>query len=206
MGLATALHNLTRPMRALYRRMREPEVDAELRAVMDLLARTAIFRDLPRGVLHEVAEIVHRRRYKRDQVIYYRDDPGLGLYVIEEGQVELYVESPGDQLHDLGVVGPGEVFGLLAMVGDFPRLETVRARTDVIVLGLFLPDVRVLVKRDPRSGVALLQAVAEHLGAQYVGYVEVLRNQLDPDQATHLRTAAQQHGSELAATATDHPL
>lgn len=206
MGLATALHNLTRPARALYHRMREPEVDAELRAIMDLLVRTDLFRDLPRSVLNEVAEIVHRRRYKRDQIIYYRDDPGLGLYVIEEGQVELYVESPGEQRYGLGTAGSGDVFGLLALMGDFPRLETVRARTDLVVLGLFLPDVRVLVKRDPRSGVALLQAVAEHLGAQYVGYVETLRSQLDPDQATQLRTSAQQYGDELAASATDHPL
>ncbi|VEL21744.1 unnamed protein product [Protopolystoma xenopodis] len=71
---------------------------------------------------------VHRNR---DDVIIQQGDEGDNFYIIDQGQVEIFVN--GDYISS---VGEGGSFGELALIYGVPRAATVRAKTEVKLWGI----------------------------------------------------------------------
>ena len=160
-----------------------------MRGIADTLGASALFGDLPKSVLSDVAEIVHRRTYKQDEVLYYEGDPGFGLYVIQRGSVSLFTEDEGTT-HALRRVGRGEVLGTLSLLGEFQRTESARALVETDVLGLFRSDLQTLSKRHPDSGVLLLGVLARDVVALQSEVMQVLIERDGRVGALHVMAAA----------------
>ena len=94
----------------------------------ELLARVELFRSLNKKHLAQVARLAQRQQYAPGQVIVRQGDTGLGLYVIAAGRVEVQQERPGKEPTVLNTLGPGEFFGEMALLDDYPRSATVVAR------------------------------------------------------------------------------
>lgn len=41
---------------------------------------------------YELLQLCHRRNYKEGEFIYYQNDPGTGMYFIEEGSVDFLLQ------------------------------------------------------------------------------------------------------------------
>ncbi len=162
----STLRRVAKTVQRTYRRAFEREADEETRRVMGALRQAALFQELPRAALRELAEAVHARRYLPDEPIYYEGDPGLGCYVVRRGRVRLMTEDEHGAPHELRQVGEHEVFGGLSILGDFRRMETAQAMTEAHVLGFFRPDLETLTKRHPEAGAAITGALARHGAAQ----------------------------------------
>jgi CRP-like cAMP-binding protein len=92
------------------------------------------------------------------QVLAEVGQPGTGLFIIEEGTVE--VDLPGGTTVELG---PGEFFGEVALLTDAPRNARVRARTDVRCLAIERRTFGLLLDAHPSIAVAMLPIVARRL-------------------------------------------
>ena len=172
-------HTLQRGYRALFR----PREDAYTRELLHVLRHVPIFQHLPRRVLKTVLPYLHTRTYRRHEVIYFEGDPGLGLYIIIRGTVRLLMENENGQFEELARLSEYDTCGHLALLGEFPRMETAQAATEVQVLGLFRPDLKLLLRRHPAVGAAILQAVARYVAARQVKLVELLARCTDRRQA-----------------------
>lgn len=148
--------------------------DPDMRQIIESLKQAAVLRGLSGRVVGDIAQIVHRRDYKRDEFLYYELDPGLGLYVVQSGRIRLLAEDEDGSVHELRQVGEGEVFGKLSLLGDFRRSETAQALTDARVLGLFRPDLKTIIKRHPSSGAAVVEVLARNLAAMETEIIRVL--------------------------------
>jgi len=166
--------NIINAVRIGYRRMFQRQEDARTRAVVDVLKQMSLFEGLAWGTMWELAEVLHQRRYKRDEFIYYEHDPGIGLYIVQQGVVRLLAEDENGNVHELRQVGDNDFFGALSLMGDFRRMETAQAATETHVLGLFSPDLKTLLKRNPSVGAAVMAALARHLAEQQVELVQRL--------------------------------
>jgi len=62
----------------------------------------------------------------------HEGSPGYGFFILDEGDIRL--EHDGSEV---GRLGPGDVFGELALLGDGRRHADVVAVTDVRVLSMF---------------------------------------------------------------------
>jgi CRP-like cAMP-binding protein len=83
--------------------------------------------------------------------------PGAGLFVIDEGEVEV------DLRGRLVVRGPGEFFGEVSLLADRPRTARVRAKTDVRCWALSRRDFSRLLEEHPKVAVRMLPVLAERL-------------------------------------------
>lgn len=153
-------------LRRLYRRLFQREEAAQNRAVVNTLREVRLFGELSGGVLSDLADVLHCRDYKRDEIIYYEGDPALGLYVVQRGRVRLLTEDDEGQPQEVWQVAENHFFGELSVLSESRRLDTAQAMTDVRLLGLFRPDVKSLAKRNPKVGAAVLAALARHLAAR----------------------------------------
>lgn len=112
---------------------------------------------------YELLQLCHRRKYKEGEFIYYQNDPGTGMYFIEEGNVRLAVTDGTDiQSEDhfhLDLTAPSE-FGTMSIGYDIRRLSSAQCLTDSTLLGFFKPDFETLKKRHPETAVKFLESLS----------------------------------------------
>ena len=94
----------------------------------ELLAQVGLFRSLNKKHIAQLARFTMIQQYAPGQVIVRQGDTGLGLYIIVSGSVEVCKERPGQEPVILNTLGPGQFFGEMALLDDFPRSATVSAR------------------------------------------------------------------------------
>jgi len=186
----STFRSLFRAAFRLYRRVFRRRLDARTQALMDTLEAVPALQHVSTSALHTLAEAVHRRTYRRGEVMYHEGDPGLGLYIIEEGCVRLSVETEPGRARELRQLRAPDIFGVLPILGDFHRLETATTMTEVRVLGFFRPDLKNIVKRHPKAGVQLTTALARSVAAQHVELLQLLTEQQGRDTALQIHTEA----------------
>ena len=96
-------------------------------------------------VLFAVAAIFAQRTlveedYAQGETIFTQGDPGRHVYVIKTGNVEVVHTKPGGLSEVLKVLGPGDHFGEMALIGKGPRNATIRTVTPVRVVKMSASD------------------------------------------------------------------
>ncbi len=117
---------------------------------------------------YELLQLCHRRRYKEGEFIYYQNDPGTGMYFIEEGSVKLSVTMNNEvskNHFDIDIHAPSE-FGTMSIGYEIQRLSSSQCITDCTLLGFFKPDFETLKKRHPETAVKFLEAVSTQVMKQ----------------------------------------
>lgn len=125
---------------------------------VDRLRQIPLFAELSDDSLQALADLATEFEAPAGQVMIRAYDPGLGMFVIEEGTV---VVDLGEREVELG---PGEFFGELALlIPEGVRAARVRAGTDVRCLAIRRDDFAQLLEREPRIAVAMLPVLARRL-------------------------------------------
>ena len=135
-------------------------------SIEGLLSKVPIFSKLTERELRRVGSIVHRREYAADEFIFSQGDPGLGMYVVEEGQVDILLTEPDGSQRQLAVLNPGDFFGELSLLDESPRSASAVAKTNSKIIGFFRPDLVDLLNRSPKSGTKILFKLGEVIGAR----------------------------------------
>lgn len=135
--------------------------------VLSFLSEIELFEGLSQRHLRKVAEIIHVRSYAEQEVVFRQGDPGVGMYLVMEGEVGVFRERRDFTCQRVALLHPGDFFGDIALLNDSPRSATVLALRPSLLLGLFRPDLLDLTTSDPKLGVTfiyrLAQVVAERL-------------------------------------------
>lgn len=110
----------------------------------------------------EFLQYCHRRKYDKDEYIYYQGDPGTGMYFIEEGKVELLVEPDSDtEIENKSyIIEAPESFGALSIGYELRRISSAKCLNDCILMGFFKPDFETLKKRHPAIAVKFMETLA----------------------------------------------
>jgi CRP/FNR family transcriptional regulator, cyclic AMP receptor protein len=128
------------------------------------LSKISVFENLRYRELKKVASIVHRRHYVRGEYVFFQNDPGLGMYVIERGEVSVVLMGEGDVKKEIAVLKEGDFFGELSLLDESPRSASVIARTDAQLIGFFRPDLFEIMEEAPSTGLKIVLKVAEMIG------------------------------------------
>jgi CRP-like cAMP-binding protein len=130
------------------------------RHACDLLKGIPLFAELHRHELRQIERLVHRRSYRHDEVIFWEDEPGVAMYVVQQGEVAIYKDYGKPGQRELERMQPGDFFGEMALLaGDF-RQATAVADGETSLLSLIHPELFDLFDRQPHLGVKLLSFLA----------------------------------------------
>ena len=97
-------------------------------------------------------------RYEKGKIIMVAGQTGALMYVVLEGRVSITIRGAVVER-----VGPGGVFGEMALVDQSPRSANAAADTDCQLLAINRNVFQNLVKSDPTFGISLLGSMAERV-------------------------------------------
>jgi CRP-like cAMP-binding protein len=87
-----------------------------------------LLADVPPDEVQRLLSIARRRRFRRGEVVFHRDDPADSLHLIVNGRFAIRVMTPLGDTATIAVRGPGESFGEIALVAEeHRRTATVEA-------------------------------------------------------------------------------
>ncbi|MFT5200839.1 MAG: CRP/FNR family cyclic AMP-dependent transcriptional regulator [Candidatus Aldehydirespiratoraceae bacterium] len=115
-----------------------------------------------------------RRRYGKDEPIFHEGEAGDTFHVIDKGRVLIEVSTARGDVAALGVRGPGEVLGELAIVGAGRRTAKVTALEPTETLALTRATLDEMRRADPNVDQRLLQILAARLQETMDQLMEVL--------------------------------
>ncbi|NCC21098.1 MAG: EAL domain-containing protein [Alphaproteobacteria bacterium] len=104
-----------------------------------------------------------KRDFKAGDIIMRQGEKGECAYIIEEGRVEIFIESDNGTIHRVGTRGPGAIIGEMAIIDDAPRTATIKAVEDCRMLEISRDDFsRRLKNTDP-----VIQTVSQVVLTRY---------------------------------------
>jgi CRP-like cAMP-binding protein len=123
------------------------------------LAAIPLFSGLSEDDLSAIAQSAVEIEAEPGEALATQGDLGHAMFAIESGTVE--VTADGKQLATLG---PGDVFGEVAVVSAGIRMATVVAATPVRLIALLKRDVWALEERSPETAARLRELLASRRG------------------------------------------
>ncbi len=129
----------------------------------EVLRQVWLFSELSDDQLESISTFTFSKSFDPGELIVVEGETGNGLYVILSGNVEVLKGDVGENPQVLAKRGAGDVFGEMALVGEWPRTASVRALDSVQCLGIdrwvFLSQ----LERQPKVAIRMLQILAQRL-------------------------------------------
>jgi CRP/FNR family transcriptional regulator, cyclic AMP receptor protein len=119
-------------------------------ATVAFLQQAPLFAGLSGSELADVSRDVIARRFHAAETIFHEGDPGQLLFLIESGQVRIYVQGKEGQETSVIVNGPGDLFGELAVIDGLPRSASAVAVNETLVYTMSRDCFREWMRRLPQ--------------------------------------------------------
>lgn len=138
----------------------------------EVLRKVWLFSELTDDQLDSISSFTFDKTFETGEVIVEEGQTGNGLYVIVSGDVEVLKGDLNNSPQHLAKRGSGDVFGEMALLGEWPRTASVRALSTVVCLGIdrwvFLSQ----LEQQPKVTIRMLQILAQRLRDSDARFVE----------------------------------
>jgi CRP/FNR family transcriptional regulator, cyclic AMP receptor protein len=124
------------------------------------LAGVELFELLDADELTELAAVIDEKRLKEGETLFYTGDFGESLYIVDTGEVELYIKDTTGQKIVLKIARENDIFGEISMLDNRPRSATATALTDTELFVLDRDDLLLLFQKKPDAGLNMLAAMS----------------------------------------------
>ncbi|HSQ36207.1 MAG TPA: cyclic nucleotide-binding domain-containing protein [Candidatus Binatia bacterium] len=127
------------------------------------LQNVPLFAKLRKRELRDIESLIHRRQYKCSEVVFWQNEPGVGMYIVQSGAVGIFVDYDAPGQKQLATLNPGDFFGEMALLEDDNRSATAVALSECQLIGIFHPDLFDLFERKPELGIKVLATLGNML-------------------------------------------
>jgi CRP-like cAMP-binding protein len=135
----------------------EPEAGVQF---PELLKQVPFLTELSSAELASLTQSLRRRRYRQNEVIFHRDDPGDALFIVLSGTVKIGLRHEDGREITLTLLGAGDYFGELAVLDGEPRSADATAVEPVETLVLPRQVFLQFIDDNPEVARALLAAMS----------------------------------------------
>jgi uncharacterized membrane protein len=108
----------------------------------------------------ELAKVIDELKVPGGDTLFQAGDPGDALFIVQAGEIELFIKDTVGQKIVLATPSAGDMFGELAMLDYGPRTATAVALQDSDVLVLDRDDLVLLFQKKPEAALHMLAALS----------------------------------------------
>ncbi len=148
----------------------DPEEDEMPRSVetMMVLSQLPIFSELTTRQLADLADVVGWQSVSEGATLVREGEAGEAMYFVLAGRVEV-TRGDGEERRSLVELGPGELFGEMALFEDAPRSATVTARERTQLGRISRHDFEELVEDVPGIALAICRVLSRRVRQANLG-------------------------------------
>ena len=104
-----------------------------------------------------------RRSFAPGQLIFGQGEIGDALFIIESGDVNIFLPGEASRRVSLADLAAGEIFGELAIFDEQPRSASALATTSTSLFELKHAQLEAFISTRPRAAMALLGTISRRL-------------------------------------------
>ena len=124
------------------------------------LANIKMFELLEDDDRVELAKVIDEAHVTAGEPLFQAGDPGDSLFIVQSGEIELFIKDTAGQKIVLATPSSGDMFGELAMLDYGPRTATAVALQDSDILVLDRDDLVLLFQKKPEAALHMLAALS----------------------------------------------
>ncbi len=103
------------------------------------------------------------RNANKHEVIYFAEDPSSNIYFLKQGKVKVSTFSEEGKEMILSILGPGEVFGELALAGQTKRDHTAMATEDAIICSISIEELAEMLQKNSAFNLRVIKLIGIRL-------------------------------------------
>jgi CRP/FNR family transcriptional regulator, cyclic AMP receptor protein len=126
----------------------------------EILASIKMFELLNEDDRIALAKVIDELNVPEGHTLFQNGDPGDSLFIVQSGEIELFIKDTAGQKIILTTAYPGDMFGELAMLDSGPRTATAVALVESEVVVLDRDDLVLLFQRKPEAALHMLAALS----------------------------------------------
>ena len=142
----------------------------KVRILDTILAKSELFGCFPYEIRRELMERFEPREYESQETIVSEGDEGICMYMIRDGQVEVFTKNDDQGEVHLTTLGAGEFFGEVALISKTKRTAYIRADGHCDILQLNRKDFDWAMQKSPEA----LKVVKIYVEKRVKGTIEAV--------------------------------
>jgi CRP-like cAMP-binding protein len=129
----------------------------------ELLGNVPLFAGLGRLELDAIVPVSRTVTLKKREQLFHKGDEGTQVYVVIQGKLKALTTSRDGDDVVFSIMGPGEVFGEIALLGGTKRTATISAIDACELLCIDRRDFMAFLKGNPEVAIKLLTVLAQRM-------------------------------------------
>src|SRR5215470_2466155 len=162
-----------------------------------LLGMNPLFAGLGDEAVRSIAALCSRRQLDAHEVLFQKGDKGDALFGVRRGRIRIETGTAGGGRLTLNVLGPGDLFGEIALFDGQPRTADAIAAEESELFMVRRSDFLTYLEREPRVTVRLLEMLCQRIRWVSDRMEEAVLMPLHARLARRLCALAEDFGSEV---------
>lgn len=129
----------------------------------DDLRRFPLFENIDAEALQALAQVMRRRSFANNLMLFRKGDPGEAMMLICGGQVRVFLNDEQGNEITLRTLGAGQILGEFSLLDRKNRSASASTLSAVDVLILERTDFLRLLQERPLVGIELMRSLAERI-------------------------------------------
>jgi len=160
---------------------------------LSVLRKHPIFANLEPEAFEQLCRYAKHSTLKRGATLFSKGDPGNSLYAVISGTVKMSISSPDGRNAILNIVGPGEIFGEIALLDGQPRSTDAIANSNCELFVIDRREFIPFVKEQPALAMKFIELLCERLRSTSDQVEQIILQNLPGRLASALLRLSEKH-------------
>ena len=162
---------------------------------LSVLRKHPIFADLEPEAFEQLCRYAKHSTLKRGTTLFSKGDPGHSLYAVISGTVKMSISSPDGRNAILNIVGPGEIFGEIALLDGQARSTDAIANSNCELFVIDRREFIPFVKAQSALAMKFIELLCERLRSTSDQVEQIILQNLPGRLASALLRLSEKHTS-----------
>jgi CRP/FNR family transcriptional regulator, cyclic AMP receptor protein len=162
---------------------------------LSVLRKHPIFADLEPEAFEQLCRYAKHSTLKRGATLFSKGDPGHSLYAVISGTVKMSISSPDGRNAILNIVGPGEIFGEIALLDGQARSTDAIANSNCELFVIDRREFIPFVKDQPALAMKFIELLCDRLRSTSDQVEQIILQNLPGRLASALLRLSEKHNT-----------
>lgn len=142
-------------------------------------------------------KISQMRKASKSQVIYFPEDASNSIYMLKAGKVKITrISSEGKEII-MAILGPGEIFGELAITGQEKREEVAEASEDTVLCSVGIEELKKMMAMNSKFNFQITKLIGFRLKKIQSRFESLIFKSAEERIKSFIKELAEEHGKEI---------